>query len=370
MANRRICFVTGTRAEFGLMQRTLRAIADHSKLDLQIIATGMHLDRSRGKSVDQIAEAGFSVDAVVPWRGSPAVATGRAMSGIAKQIDRLQSDVVLVVGDRVEAFAAASAAHLSGKPVAHVHGGDRAQGQVDDALRHAITKLSHIHFAATDDSAQRLIQLGEDRWRVQRVGAPGIDGICEDASQQAFDQRDVGSFILLVLHPTDSDTNREYGRADLVYRCLSKFTSLPLVIIYPNNDPGSDGIVRRWAEICNPKASSFRNVRRGEFLAALRDAAVLVGNSSAGIIEAASFGTPVVNVGDRQAGRLCSDNVLHVPFSSRAVAAAVSRQLQLPASVRRRFKNIYGGARTAEKIAKVLSTVPLDSRLMSKLIAY
>src|SRR5690348_11913590 len=164
---RRVCFVTGTRAEFGLMRTTLHAIQSHPSLELQLLATGMHLDRAHGRSIDAIRKEGWRVGATVSWPRSStpaanAVSTGSAMAGIAQALERLQSDVVLVVGDRVEAFAAAAAGHVSGRVVAHVHGGDRALGQVDDSLRHAITKLAHVHFPATTRSANRLIKLGED----------------------------------------------------------------------------------------------------------------------------------------------------------------------------------------------------------------
>src|SRR5437016_8842301 len=184
------CFVTGTRAEFGLMTSTLRAIAETPSLQLQLVATGMHLDRNHGDSLRQIRREGWKVDAVVPWpAGDPdrlAINAGMAMSKLAATFDRLKSDVVLVVGDRVEAFAAAAAASISGRIVAHVHGGDRALGQVDDSLRHAITKLAHLHFPATKQSAARILKLGEDRWRIHRAGSPGIDQIRQLATDSGM----------------------------------------------------------------------------------------------------------------------------------------------------------------------------------------
>ena len=154
----------------------------------------MHLDRSRGYSLDAIRRAGWDVDRVVPWNPKRSItasgtarATGDAISGLARAFDELGSDVVLVVGDRVEAFAAAAAGHIGGRVVAHVHGGDRAAGQVDDSLRHAITKLAHVHFPATPASAERILRLGEDRWRIHRVGAPGIDGIRAGSGRRAAD---------------------------------------------------------------------------------------------------------------------------------------------------------------------------------------
>src|SRR5690348_568240 len=190
MPRRHICFVTGTRAEYGLMRSTLRAIADHPTLQLQLVATGMHLSRSRGRSLDEIRKDGWKVDAVVPWpeqrssQTETARATGAALSGLAMGFAELNSDVVLVVGDRVEAFAAAAAAHIGGQLVAHVHGGDRALGLVDDSLRHTITKLAHIHFPATRQSARRIIRLGEDQWRVFQVGSPGLDVIRSTAASR------------------------------------------------------------------------------------------------------------------------------------------------------------------------------------------
>ena len=172
---RRVCFVTGTRAEFGLMRSTLDAIRRHARLRLQLVCTGMHLDPAHGRTVETIRADGWPVDAEVPWgnehsplgsaNGSPthnARSTGTAMAALAEAYEALGSDVVVVVGDRVEAFAAAAAAHVAHVPVAHVHGGDRALGQVDDSLRHAISKLAHVHFPATRQSAQRLKRLGED----------------------------------------------------------------------------------------------------------------------------------------------------------------------------------------------------------------
>ena len=157
---RNICFVTGTRAEFGLMRSVLKSIQKISNLKLQIVATGMHLDRAHGRTIDQIRREGWKVDRAVDWKsglspGATAAATGRAIAGLAKTYSELKSDVALVVGDRVEAFAAAAAAHVSGVAVAHVHGGDRAAGQIDDSLRHAITKLAHVHFPATKTSEER-----------------------------------------------------------------------------------------------------------------------------------------------------------------------------------------------------------------------
>jgi UDP-N-acetylglucosamine 2-epimerase (non-hydrolysing)/GDP/UDP-N,N'-diacetylbacillosamine 2-epimerase (hydrolysing) len=403
---RRICFVTGTRAEYGLMRSTLVAIRDHPQLELQIIATGMHLSAEHGRTIRNIRTDGWKVDATVPWspakqrekksvsekkgvrypslggfdggRSGPsrflknglgenenAVNTGRAMAGLASALDRLQSDIVLVVGDRVEAFAAAAAGHLSGRIVAHIHGGDRALGQVDDSLRHAITKLAHLHFPATIASKNRILNLGEDAWRVHRVGSPGIDGITMHAASAEV----AGRFALIVLHPTDTDEAIERKRAELVLGSVKRIGFDRIVIVYPNNDPGFGGIIGAW-EAADSSAIIFRDVPRPKFLGLLRDAAVLIGNSSAGIIEAASFGTPVVDVGPRQLGRETSANVVRVPFSSNKIASELRRIWNSGKPLRCPKKNVYGGDGTGQRIAEILASVEIDSKLRRKLIAY
>ena len=376
---RRICFVTGTRAEFGLMESTLRAIRQHPKLQLQIVVTGMHLDRRYGRSADGIV---FPINATVPWRagkGTPletAQATGRAISELARTFEALASDVVLIVGDRVEAFAAASAAHLGGRIVAHVHGGDRALGQVDDSLRHAITKLSHIHFAATEQSASRIRSLGEDVWRAIRVGAPGIDGIRkkgdirEKGDSPPFLRRITAS-ALVILHPADANEWLEHDRARLVLNAIASIPFPRIIIIHPNNDPGSRGIARCWDEHANdPRLEIHRNLHRAKFLGLLRHATVLIGNSSSGIIEAASFGTPVIDIGPRQLGRERSGNVTNVPYRKDAIVAALKKIWNNGRPRRFTGRNVYGGKGTARKIANVLSSVRLNDRLRRKLIAY
>jgi UDP-N-acetylglucosamine 2-epimerase (non-hydrolysing)/GDP/UDP-N,N'-diacetylbacillosamine 2-epimerase (hydrolysing) len=380
-ATRTVCFVTGTRAEFGLMEGTLRAIRAQAGLRLQIVATGMHLDPRHGRTVDQIRRAGWRVDATVPWRPAKddlaalARETGRATAGLADVFEKLGPDIVLVVGDRVEAFAAATAGHLSGRVVAHVHGGDRALGQVDDALRHAITKLAHVHFPATRESADRILKLGEDKWRVHLVGSPGIDGITSDAfswtGHQAFTlAENRGRYALMLLHPTDPDDALEYRRAKmLIESCIS--AGFPEIIaVYPNNDPGSAGIVRAMTQTKYPPVSCYQNLVREAFLGLLRDAAVLVGNSSSGIIEAASFGTPVVDVGPRQAGRERGENVTTVPFRQADIRRALARIWNGGKPLRFPKKNPYGRGDTARRVARVLANVELSPRLRRKLIAY
>lgn len=371
MSQRTICFVTGTRAEFGLMGSTLDAIRAHPGLRLQLVATGMHLDPAHGRTVDDIRSAGYAVDREIPWPRygdafEYAAATGIAIAELARAYRELQPEVVLVVGDRVEAFAAASAAHLAGLIVAHIHGGDRAQGQADDAMRHAITKLSHLHFAATPQSADRLRRLGEQEWRIHTAGAPGIDGITGNLD----DIGNVTPFALLIYHPTCDDETAEFNAADRLLRATLDAGAPRIVLVHPNNDPGSRGIARRWDMIDDVRITVHRDVPRKRFLALMRDAFVLIGNSSAGIIEAASFGLAVVDVGPRQLGRERSGNVIHVEDDEYAIGSAIAVIWENGQPQRWAGQNVYGGNGACQRIADVLASTPLTPELRRKVIAY
>jgi UDP-N-acetylglucosamine 2-epimerase (non-hydrolysing)/GDP/UDP-N,N'-diacetylbacillosamine 2-epimerase (hydrolysing) len=361
------------------MRSALLAIESHRGLRLQIVATGMHCDRSRGNTLQTIGDEGWKVDEVVAWKsGAPtAEATGRAMAELASVFTKLKSDVVLVVGDRVEAFAAAAAGTIGRRVVAHVHGGDRALGQVDDSLRHAIAKLAHVHFPATRASANRLIKLGEDRWRIHQVGSPGIDGIVEMAATS----REVEKFCpalmprrygLIVLHPIDADEKAEERRAEAVLKGVLSAGVEQVVLIYPNNDPGSGGIIRAWrAAEKNSHCMARANVPRQIFLGLLRDAAVLAGNSSSGIIEAASFKTPVVDIGPRQLGRERAGDVRHTECNAGEIGRAVGEIWNKGRPLRARAGNPYGGIDGAgRRMAQVLGRLEITGDLLKKLIAY
>ena len=371
------------------MRTALEAIRRHPALELQLVCTGMHLDPAHGRSIDTVRAEGWAVDAVVPWggghsyNGSPdrnAADTGAAMAALAETFRKLRSDVVLVVGDRVEAFAAAAAAHVGHRVVAHVHGGDRALGQVDDALRHAITKLAHVHFPATKRSAERLRKLGENPASIRRVGSPGVDGIRGAAAPwqeiaASFPGLGRRQFALFVLHPTSADPDEEYRRARIAADALRRARIGRASVVYPNNDPGAAGILRCWDELSADHSlrDTFtfrRDVPRPLFLGLMRDAAVVVGNSSCGIIEAASFGTPVVDIGPRQAGRERSRNVANVPFKPAAIRWALASAWNGGRPRRCPCANVYGGDGAGRRIADALARTPLNAGLIRKLITY
>ncbi len=294
----------------------------------------------------------------------------------AREFIRLKPDVVLIVGDRVEALAAAIASHLCDIVVAHLHGGDRALGQMDDSLRHATSKLAHLHFPATAESADRLAKMGEERWRIHQVGSPGIDGI-QDAAAPPLQIRELfpgiksRQFALLVLHSIEPDESAEFQRASNVLKGISETDIERIIIIHPNNDPGSRGIVRCWEMVAgSARYIVRRDVPRAVFLGLLRDAAMLVGNSSSGIIEAASFRTPVIDVGPRQLGRERCEDVRNVPYRQSSIATAVRRIFNRGRPLRGTCANLYGGKNTGERIATALSRIEIDRRLLRKIIGY
>lgn len=357
------------------MFSTLAAIEQHPGLGLQLVVTGMHLWPSHGRTIDSIRAGGWRIDEVVAWpTGDPAAATGAAIAGMATALRRLDPDVILVCGDRVEALAAATAAHLQGRYVAHVHGGDRAQGQADDSLRHAITKLSHLHFAATDESRQRILQLGERPEHVFLAGTPGLDGITETAALPEEVAACAGApphhFALVVLHAATADAAVEYETARSLAGAVLASGVPRVVIIRPNNDPGYEGIDRAWDELAgDARVAVHADVARRQFLGLMRDAAFMAGNSSSGIIEAASFGTPVLDYGPRQAGRQRSGNVRHA--GTPAELAPLVEELWSGGQPQRwEGTNVYGRDGAGGRIAEVLASVPLEQAMQRKLITY
>jgi len=251
---------------------------------------------------------------------------------------------------------------------------------IDDSLRHAITKLSHIHFPATEQSAARIAKLGEDKWRVKLVGSPGIDRIADEVLPFSIFQNDLPGlkplrYALVLMHPTSPSEQFEFDQMNRIINALRGVPFEFLVFIYPNNDPGSAGIIRQFTDnnriLDNAYAAVLhKDLPRAHFLTYLKNAAVLVGNSSSGIIEAASFGTPVINIGDRQKGRERNKNVIDVPANATAILRALKKFWNNGHPLRFPRKNIYGSGRTSQKIAHILATVPLDDRLRRKLISY
>ena len=353
---RKIAVITGSRADFGLLRSTINAVDSHSELELQVVASGAHL-LPPDHTIEEVRSQ-VRIDSVVEMqrprifgRGADAAAVGRGVTGFAEAFERLNPDVVLVLGDRVEAFAAASAASIGGRTLAHVHGGDRAEGVADEAMRHAITKLAHLHFAATAASGRRILGLGEPPSTVHVVGSPAIDGLDEMASLDDSRHEAWGRpTAVLLLHGAGQSPATERRWADVAIESVRRHG--PVVVLRPNQDPGSEFINQAIvAAEADPAFRVIGHLDRPSFIGLLRRVEVLVGNSSAGLIEAAALGCPAVNLGPRQAGRERPASVIEVdtPDIDR-IANAIKRAIteETPRD------HPYGSGGTGRRIAAVL----------------
>ena len=377
---RAVCVVTGTRAEYGLLRPIMRRIRESPSLALQVVAAGMHLAREFGRTADLIEQDGFPVDARVDMLfgddtgAAMAKGVGVGIYGFVQAFETLAPDIVLVLGDRVEPFAAAIAAGFLRLPLAHIHGGDTAGGGFDEYMRPAITRFAHLHFAATAKSRERLIPLGEREEFVFLVGAPGLDEAVEMSLlsrveiERAFGLPADRPFLLIVQHPvsTEADAAEEQMRETLE---AVKALGVSAVVLYPNSDAGGRAMIEVIKEYEGlPSVRVFRNLERTQYLSLLAAAGVLIGNSSSGMIESAYFKVPVVNIGSRQQGRERSGNVLDVDHDRASIARAIQTALVDPA-FRERVRtcaNPYGDGKASQRIVDILSTIPLDHRLLDK----
>jgi GDP/UDP-N,N'-diacetylbacillosamine 2-epimerase (hydrolysing) len=403
MSRRRVAVITGTRAEYGLLKSTLAAIKAHPRLTLQLVVTGMHLLREFGHTVDDIVRDGWRIDARVRMQAGSddpldqAVGLARGVQGIARFLAAAKTDVVLVLGDRIEAMAGALAAVTTGRVLAHIHGGDVAPGDFDDSLRHAITKLAHVHLVATRDAARRVVRLGESAERVHVVGAPGLDRLREllersgrapyrpsNADRPKTLLKSSGTqprgdscppdpgVALVVYHARGRPAAVEASTMETLLRAVASL-GLRRLILYPNTDRGHRGVLRaierHRRRSPRQDVQVFPSLPRDDYLRALLGATVLVGNSSSGIIEAPLPGTPSVDVGPRQAGRQPGGpSVIHCGESELAIRQALHRALRICRKSSQR--SVYGGGRSGPRIADLLARVPLDSELARKVITY
>jgi UDP-hydrolysing UDP-N-acetyl-D-glucosamine 2-epimerase len=383
---RTVAIITGTRAEFGLLRSVMRSVHQHADLRLEVLAAGAHLI-APAVTISEIRRE-FSVAATVPMQVEKVVgriedarALGRGVSGFADAFAALQPDWVLVLGDRIEAFAAAAAASVGGWAVAHVHGGDRAEGVADEAMRHAITKLAHLHLPATTESAERIIRMGESAERVHVVGSPAIDEIASMPPMSESDYDAIGQpDAVLLLHPIGRSDAEEAADARAVLDGVFSGGVRRLLWLVPNLDPGRTGIMDALSAAEFEQIRIHKGVRtagrlmseshmeRRKFVGLLRRVQLLIGNSSAGLIEAPALGCSVVNVGPRQGGRSRPPNVVDVEEpDALSVAEAVRRACRLKGP----FAHPYGDGRAGPRIAALLAkTDPHDPALLRKRNSY
>ena len=381
MTRRRIIYLSGTRADFGLMRHALEVIAADPRLDLSVAVTGMHLHEEFGHTVDEIAASGLRIAAQirtsVAERNRPAMAraVGHTLMGLTNLLETERPDALLLLGDRGEMLAGAIAALHLGVPAVHIHGGERS-GTVDEPMRHAISKIAAYHFCATLESRERLIAMGEAPDRVFQVGAPGLDDLPpvlaapREAALEALGLTHDAPYVLVLFHPVVQEAEDAAAQtASLIegLRAAGAHSAFDVVWLAPNADAGSDAILQELAALIDCSWRRITHLPRARYLLALRHAAALLGNSSSGIIEAASFGTPVVNVGRRQHLRERNSGTVDAGIDPEAISAALRSALN---GGRPPVQNIYGDGQAAGRINELLATLPLFPDLLNKANRY
>lgn len=375
---RKICVVTGTRAEYGLLCRLMRLIQDSPDTQLQVIATNMHLSPKYGNTYLYIEHDGFKIDYKIPIidENAPdnAVTTvksmAKALSGFADAYNELKPDLVVVLGDRYEILAAAEAAMIERIPIAHIHGGEVTEGAFDDAIRHSITKMSHLHFTSTEEYRKRVIQLGEQPDRVFYVGAPGVENIklfplmTKEEAEESVNFKLDENTILVTYHPVTLGNHTAEKDIKEFIGALDERKDLRVIFTMPNSDTGSQAIVDAINEFVanNPdRAIAYKSLGIMRYLSVMKYSGAVVGNSSSGLLEVPSFGIPTLNIGDRQKGRMAADSVYNCATDKESILKGLD-VIMSPAFKKKAAEtyNPYDKENTSEEIFKVISTYPLE----------
>lgn len=383
---KKILVVTGTRAEYGLLYWTMKAIQNDQDLELQLIVTGSHLSKEYGYTIEQIKKDGFNIDEEIDMiidstrKSALAKSMGLELIQMAQAFDRLSPDVLLILGDRYEIFVAATCAMMMNIPIAHINGGESTEGAIDEQIRHAITKMAHIHFTGAEFYKERIIKMGEEPWRVYNVGQAGIENIKRlKLLEKSELENELGlkfnkKVFLVTYHPVTLENESIGEQMDNLISAISEFQA-KYIFTYPNADYGSRIIIDKINEFKekNSDVYVFDNLGQIKYLSLLKYADVMIGNSSSGIIEAPSFKLPVVNIGDRQKGRLRNKNIIDTMYDKEEIKKAIEIALY-----DKKFKesldhmiNLYGDGETSSKIIRILKKINIgDKKLLFKKLTY
>lgn len=372
---RKICVVTGSRAEYGILRRLMSAIKECPELELQIIATNQHLSKQQGETYKEIERDGFSIDYKVYMAdddapdnaNTTAKSISRGVSGFADAFDALQPDLLLILGDRYEMLAVASTALIYKIPIAHLHGGEITEGAFDDAIRHAITKMSHLHFTSTEVYRQRVIQLGEQPDRVFNVGALGVENIMKtnfmskEEIEQSLNFNMTDKCFICTYHPvTLSNMSSEMQVMNLLI-ALDSYKDYHIIFTYSNSDTNSQIIIKRIQEYVDHnkgRCMFIPSLGQRRYFSTLKYVKAVLGNSSSGIIEVPSFGIPTLDIGDRQKGRIAADSVIHCGYSLEEIKEGLDKVLTYG---RKTIDNPYYKEGTCDAIMNVIKTYPLGN---------
>jgi len=375
---RKICIITGTRAEYGILYNLIKLIEEDPDLDLQLVVTGMHLSSQFGFTKNEIVEDGFQiakeVDVLLSSGTKSAVAKSIGLASIqfSEVLSDLDPDIIVVLGDRFEIFAAVQSALILNIPVAHIHGGELTEGLIDEAIRHSITKMSHIHFTSTEVYRNRVIQLGEDPSRVFNFGAPGLDNIrnlkllAKDELLETLGINLKGRIFLITYHPVTLKRSQEEDFLELL-NALNTYPDDTLIFTMPNSDPDSR-IISQLIESFVAKhhnAHLFTSLGRLKYLSTVAISSIVIGNSSSGLIEVPSLGVPTINIGARQQGREAGASVIHCTNSEKGIRKSI--EVALEGSFMNKSSQdilIYGDGYTSLKILEKLKSIKLDNILI------
>lgn len=373
--NRKICVVTGTRAEYGLLRWVMQGIMDDPALTLQIVATGMHLSPEFGLTFRDIESDGFTIDRKVEMLTSSdssvgiAKSMGLGMIGFADTLHELNPDLIVVLGDRFEIFATVSAALVARIPVAHLHGGETTEGAFDESLRHSITKMSHLHFVAAEEYRRRVIQLGEQPERVFLVGGLGIDNI---KRLQLLDRTELEASLgcklgpknlLITFHPVTLETATAADQMAELLAALAELQDTQLIFTMPNADTDGRALIGMVEQFVaqHPNARAYTSLGQLRYLSCIAHMDGVIGNSSSGLTEVPSFRKGTINIGDRQRGRLQAASVIHCQPNRSDIMAALQRlyspEFQLSLD---QVSNPYGEGGASEKVVETIKHYAID----------
>lgn len=370
---KKIAVFTGTRAEYGLLYWLLKDIQAHPSLELQILVSAMHLSPEFGMTYEQIESDGFNIAEKVEMllSSNSAVGTVKSMGlgtiGFADALDRMKPDLMIILGDRFEALAAAQAAMILRVPIAHIHGGEITEGAYDDAIRHAITKLSLLHFTSTDEHRNRVVQLGEHPSRVFNVGAVGLDHLqrtelmsIKDLSLSLDFNLDK-PYFLVTYHPVTAASEPAKESFTNLLQALDQFPDHQVILTYPNADDGGREIIpllEEYAAKQPERVLAIPSLGQKRYLSAVKHAQAVVGNSSSGIIEVPSFKVPTINIGERQRGRMAAKSVISCSPTSKAISKALSTAVKKDFS---EVTNPYGKGQASEAILEEILNADLSA---------
>lgn len=369
---RKICVITGTRAEYGLLSGLMRLIQQSQETELQIVATNMHLSTRYGETYREIENDGFIIDCKVPILDDSCnqlESMSKALIGIGDALDKLNPDLVVLLGDRYEIMAAATACMMKRIPIAHLHGGEITEGAYDDAIRHSVTKMSHLHFCSTEEYRKRIIQLGEDPKRVFYVGALGVENIHQLPLMTQQELKDSLGFEvnentwMVTYHPVTLLDSAKHD-IDALLSALDVYKDKTIIFTMPNSDNGGDVIanaIAEWVDLNRRRAHAYISLGVKRYLSVLNYCGACVGNSSSGILEAPSFHVPTLNIGPRQQGRITSDSVWHCGTSEEEICEGLRHIMSDEfKKIAQHAVNPYDKQGTAQAIFDVISTYSLE----------